>query len=152
VDSESLETVVVKDVNVSQCSSKKVYLGYPGRVRLKKGWEYDIIFRTGSRIKGKLVRLLFIEVPGSETRFGLAVGKGLGGAVVRNRGRRKLKEAIRHLLPFIEKGYWFVLSLNTAGLNASPGELHREIYSMLSENGFIKESCRGKVCRWEIEA
>ena len=44
-------------------------------MRLKKGWEYDYVFRTGSRFKGELVRLLFVEAPDDRTRIGLAVGK-----------------------------------------------------------------------------
>ena len=126
-----------------------MHLDYPGCVRLKKGWEYDVIFRTGSRIKGKLVRLLFLQVPSSETKFGLAIGKKIGGAVVRNRGRRKLKEAIRHLRPFVKEGYWFVFSLSNSGLNASPEEIYREIFSMFSDNGFLKDNCHDKVYQWE---
>jgi ribonuclease P protein component len=42
------------------------------------------------------------------TRFGLATGRKLGGAVVRNRVRRRLKEALRVMAPSFRPG-WDVL-------------------------------------------
>ncbi len=116
-----------------------VKLDYPRRIRLQKGWEYDVIFRTGSRINGKLVRLLFLEVSQGETRFGLAVGRKQGDSVTRNLGRRKLKEAIRHLRTGIREGYWFVFSLSSLGLKANSREIYEEMFSLLRNNCLLKD-------------
>lgn len=43
-----------------------------------------------------------------ETRFGLSTGRKLGGAVVRNRVRRRLREALRVMAPSLQPG-WDVL-------------------------------------------
>ena len=43
-----------------------------------------------------------------ETRFGLSTGRKLGGAVVRNRVRRRLREALRVMEPSFQPG-WDVL-------------------------------------------
>ena len=42
------------------------------------------------------------------TRFGFATGRGLGPAVGRNRGRRRLREALRVMAPSFQPG-WDVL-------------------------------------------
>jgi ribonuclease P protein component len=42
------------------------------------------------------------------TRFGLATGRALGSAVVRNRVRRRLRESIRSMQPVLQPG-WDVL-------------------------------------------
>jgi ribonuclease P protein component len=42
------------------------------------------------------------------TRFGLSTGRRLGGAVVRNRIRRRLREALRAMAPSFQPG-WDVL-------------------------------------------
>jgi ribonuclease P protein component len=42
------------------------------------------------------------------TRFGLATGRKLGGSVVRNRVRRRLREALRVMAPSFQTG-WDVL-------------------------------------------
>ena len=43
-----------------------------------------------------------------DTRFGLSTGRKLGGAVVRNRVRRRLREALRVMEPSFQPG-WDVL-------------------------------------------
>ena len=43
-----------------------------------------------------------------ETRFGMSTGRKLGGAVVRNRVRRRLREALRVMAPSFQPG-WDVL-------------------------------------------
>ncbi|HEY1167634.1 MAG TPA: ribonuclease P protein component [Candidatus Limnocylindrales bacterium] len=43
-----------------------------------------------------------------ETRFGLSTGRKLGGAVVRTRVRRRLREALRVMAPSFQPG-WDVL-------------------------------------------
>jgi ribonuclease P protein component len=50
----------------------------------------------------------FVRTDSGETRFGLATGRRLGGAVVRNRVRRRLKEALRVMAPSFQPG-WDVL-------------------------------------------
>jgi ribonuclease P protein component len=43
-----------------------------------------------------------------ETRFGLSTGRKLGGAVVRNKVRRRLRESLRVMAPSFQPG-WDVL-------------------------------------------
>jgi ribonuclease P protein component len=50
----------------------------------------------------------FVRTDLDQTRFGLATGKRLGGAVVRNRVRRRLREALRVMAPSFQPG-WDVL-------------------------------------------
>jgi ribonuclease P protein component len=49
------------------------------------------------------------------TRFGLSTGRKLGGAVVRNRVRRRLREALRVMAPSFQAG-WDVLIIARPGL------------------------------------
>ncbi|WP_352396979.1 ribonuclease P protein component [Aminobacterium colombiense] len=116
-------------------------------MRLKKGWEYDHVFRTGSRFKGELVRLLFVEAPDDRTRIGLAVGKRQGSACVRNRGRRILKESIRRILPWVKGTWWCVFSLRTAGLEANAYDVYDDMVALLGRVGLLDESWPGNM--WE---
>ena len=64
-----------------------------------------------------------------QTRFGLATGKRLGGAVVRNRVRRRIREALRVMAPAFQPG-WDVLiiarpALVVADHDALVGALNR---------------------------
>lgn len=100
----------------------------PKVLKLRKGWEYDLIFRTGNRINGELVRLLYLRGNDDDAiKFGCAVGKKLGKAHVRNRGKRILREAFRQLSSQILPGTRLVLSLRTSGLDAKTPEITKEL-------------------------
>lgn len=49
------------------------------------------------------------------TRFAMATSRAIGNAVVRNRVRRRLREALRSLEPMIQPG-WDVLLIARSGL------------------------------------
>jgi ribonuclease P protein component len=48
-----------------------------------------------------------------QTRFGFATGRTVGGAVIRNRTRRRLREALRVMAPSFQPG-WDVLIIARA--------------------------------------
>jgi ribonuclease P protein component len=108
---------------------------------IKKGWEFDLIFRTGLRIQGELVRLLFLRGSGAPSRLcaraGYAVGKRQGRAHVRNRGRRILREAFRRLRPWVVPDVDLVLSLRDRALGAGAVEIYRDMAKLLGRNGLF---------------
>jgi ribonuclease P protein component len=55
-----------------------------------------------------LFTVRFLRTDLETTRFGLSTGRRLGGAVVRNRARRRLREALRVMAPSFQPG-WDVL-------------------------------------------
>lgn len=70
-------------------------LGFPRDARLVRKSEFDAVYRTGKR-RSNSHFTLFVranELPLS--RFGFSIKKALGGAVVRNRMRRRLREIVR---------------------------------------------------------
>jgi len=110
---------------------------FPASLRLKKGWEFDLVFRTGRRVKGELVRLLFLDTGEGPFRLGVAVGKRQGTSVVRNRGRRILREAFRHCRPWMKDGIWIVAMLRTAGLDSGPREVYADLAALLAREGML---------------
>lgn len=131
--------VAPKAVNVLRSDQQAPVFSWPASIRLKQGWEYDTLFRTGSRLKGRLVRLLFIQAPDGKTRFAMAVGKKMGNACVRVRGRRVLREAARRLYPWVREGYWFALMLSNKGISANARDVYRDLGTVLKRNGMMKD-------------
>ena len=65
-------------------------------VRLKKRSEYLHVQGKGRRFKGRHLVLLVAPRDGAQqARIGFTVSRKVGNAVIRNRVRRRLKEAIR---------------------------------------------------------
>ena len=107
-------------------------------VTLRKGREFDLIFRTGLRVQGDLVRLLFLRSPGQlGPRVGYAVGKRQGKAHIRNRGRRILREAFRRLMPWVASDVTLVLSLKDRALGASAIAVWRDMTKVLRRQGLL---------------
>ncbi len=67
------------------------------RQRLRTRAEFDRVFRRGVRLDGRWFALIVAPNGGEEDRLGLAVSRKVGGAVVRNRARRLLREVFRRL-------------------------------------------------------
>jgi ribonuclease P protein component len=53
------------------------------------------VFRRGERFDGDWFLLVVAQNDAGHERLGLAIGRRVGGAVVRNRARRLLREAFR---------------------------------------------------------
>ena len=76
-------------------------------IRLKKRSDFDKVFKTGKRIYGKY--LMIVYAPAKELKIGYSVGKKHGGAVVRNRIKRLLRAIMRDKVPMINGKYHFVI-------------------------------------------
>ena len=67
------------------------------RSRLTRSSDFQRVYRQGSSTASRFLVLHYFEQPagtaGAEPRLGLSVSKKLGGAVVRNRVKRLLREA-----------------------------------------------------------
>lgn len=144
-DAVCLQRVVPKAASVWLFNQRALVFPYPASLRLKQGWEYDTLFRTGSRLKGRLVRLLFVKAPDGKTRFAMAVGKKMAKAHLRNRGRRMLKESVRRLYPWIQDGWWFALMLSEKGLSAKADEVYADLGAVLKSRGLMKDDWPGPV-------
>jgi len=69
--------------------------GFDKRRRLRRGSEFRKAFEQGAKVDTRLFRLVGHRNGSAEDRLGLAVGRGVGPAVTRNRVKRLLREAFR---------------------------------------------------------
>ncbi|MBQ9389278.1 MAG: ribonuclease P protein component [Synergistaceae bacterium] len=100
----------------------------PRVTSLRKGREFDEIFRTGTRLSGLLVRMLYLRDDSYDAvKLGCAVGKRQGKAHIRVRGRRILREAFRSLSDRVSSGLHIVLMLTESGLASKSNEVSREL-------------------------
>lgn len=82
------------------------------RYRLSRSRDFDAVYRHGRSVSTRFLVLYRFDREGesdSEARLGIAVPKKIGGAVTRNRIKRRLREAWRELLPEVPSGADYVL-------------------------------------------
>ena len=65
-------------------------------LRLRTTADFQRVRRVGRTVANPLLVLNYAPSPTGESRFGFIVAKKVGGAVVRNRTRRRLRERLRH--------------------------------------------------------
>lgn len=79
--------------------------------RLSRSRDFDAVYRHGRSTSTRYLVLYWFarEDAEGEPRLGIAVPKKLGGAVVRNKMKRRLREAWRTLLDAVPAGNDYVL-------------------------------------------
>jgi ribonuclease P protein component len=92
------------------------------RHRLSRSRDFDAVYRHGRSVSTRfLVLYWFPREDGDEPRLGIAVPKGSGSAVERNRVKRRLREAWRERLERVPGGRDYVLIARPALGEALPG-------------------------------
>jgi ribonuclease P protein component len=80
------------------------------RNRLSRSRDFDAVYRHGRSVSTRfLVLYWFPRDDQDEPRLGIAVPKGSGSAVDRNRVKRRLREVWRERLPQVPPGRDYVL-------------------------------------------
>lgn len=73
-------------------------------------------------------------------RIGITTSKKLGGAVERNRCRRIIKEAYRHLAPLCSGGWDIIFVARTRTLRKKSTDIEVIMHGVLTELGVIRQS------------
>jgi len=73
-------------------------------------------------------------------RVGITASRKVGNAVARNRARRLLREATRHLYPHIATGWDLVLVARSALVTVKEPQVENALHSMLNLAGLWMSS------------
>ncbi|GAC1660504.1 MAG: hypothetical protein NVS9B4_11590 [Candidatus Acidiferrum sp.] len=68
--------------------------GFPRHARLVRTADFDAVYRTGKRRSSSHFTVFFRSNAMTASRFGFSIKKALGGAVVRNRMRRRMRHIV----------------------------------------------------------
>ena len=71
------------------------------------------------------------------TRFGLSTGRKLGGAVVRNRVRRRLREVLRVMAPSFQPGWDVLIIARPPVIEAEYVALTGTLHNLLRRGGVL---------------
>ena len=100
---------------------------FPKTRRLTHRSEYERVKRHGITQRGKLLMLNAMPMDNSGPwRAGFVTSGRVGGAVVRNRVRRRLREIVRRHQQELRQGVWFVIIARHGAAKGSYGALEDE--------------------------
>jgi ribonuclease P protein component len=117
-------------------------LRFPKSARLSQAAEFARLRRDGRSFHGKLVVLSVLKAePDMDTRIGLITSRRVGGAVVRNRVRRRLREIVRAVLPRMSRGLLIVLVARAAAANADFADLRADVLALVQRSVILRPEC-----------
>lgn len=112
----------------------------PSKNRLKKKKDFERVFKKG---KGFKEGFLFLKIAKNNlkvNRFGFVVAKKFSKkAVLRNRVKRRLREALKMKLPKIKRGYDGVLVVAKGLGNKDFQEIEKIVDKLFRKAGIIKD-------------
>ena len=99
----------------------------PARRRLRLAREFERVRSEGRTLRGALLMLGTLRVEEEERfRVGFVTSRRIGGAVVRNRVRRRLREVVRRDQHALRKGIWLVVIARPGAAGAESAALEKE--------------------------
>jgi ribonuclease P protein component len=108
--------------------------------RLTRKSEFDRIFAAGPASHHAIVSLRAAPNELDVVRIGIICGKRVGGAVVRNQARRRLRAAARSLLASVPTAWDILLVIRPPGAQASAAEFVYALEDLLRRRGLLAEA------------
>jgi ribonuclease P protein component len=109
------------------------------RYRLRQAHDFRRLRETGQAYHHAWLLLSRAKGGTPHNRYGVITAKRLGNAVIRNRVRRRLKEALRLLHPRLKQGYDLVLIARPAITGQSFAAIQRIVLMLCEQAGLVGE-------------
>ncbi|HEY7737237.1 MAG TPA: ribonuclease P protein component [Candidatus Limnocylindrales bacterium] len=104
---------------------------------LSRPQDFAALGEHGAIRSHPLLTARFLRTDLESTRFGLSTGRRLGGAVVRNRVRRRLREALRVMAPSFQPGWDVLIIARPPVVGADHDVLVGALRRLLSRGGVL---------------
>jgi ribonuclease P protein component len=108
--------------------------------RLKLSTDFKRVRRSGKSYAHPFIVLVVLPAEGERTLFGVLAGRSVGNAVLRNRAKRLIREAIRPLLPKIQSGWKVVLVARKPIVNAELTEINESLKELFARAQILNDS------------
>ena len=103
-------------------------LSFPPAARLRRTADYRRTYKEGSKFVGPLFAAFYRpNEPGEPARVGYTTPRSMGKAVVRNRIKRRMREAVRLRLAGLTPGWDVVFNPRRSVLDAAFDRLMGEV-------------------------
>jgi ribonuclease P protein component len=119
----------------------KLRFRFPASRRLKLRREFEQVRTNGRAVRGRLLTLGILRVESEKSfRVGLVTSRRVGGAVERNRVRRRFREIVRQHQHEIVNGVWLVLIARPGAAAATLAVLEKEWLRLARRGGVLAET------------
>ena len=113
--------------NSEYCKTKVHSFKFPKNSRILKRTDYQRIQRRGQKFRQRHLLGIALPLNGNKSKIGFTVSRKVGGAVVRNRLKRLLREIVRHEMLNMSSTWELVLILHPNAKDADFDQLNEEV-------------------------
>ena len=112
---------------MSELASPRRQFRFPAARRLKRSRDFDRVRLEGRTVRGGSLMIGVLEVNQEPAfKIGFVTSKRIGGAVARNRVRRRLREIVRRDQHGLRTGFWLVLIARPSAAEADYAVLEKD--------------------------
>jgi ribonuclease P protein component len=120
--------------------------------RLRRPDQFRRVRREGRLSSSPLLNLSVVVSRRHRVRCGFVVTRQFGGAVERNRAKRRVREVVRLLLPSISPGYDLVIVVRSTEILKMPfSELSQLVEQLLRRSGVWRQSSPNRLSPPNVE-
>lgn len=112
-------------------------MGLPRPLRLAKSQDFARLRQEGQTFRGRFMLMNVAPNTLPHNRYGVVTGKRLGGAVLRNRVRRVIREALRQSTPHFHAGWDVVLVAHPSIVGQPLSEITRALDALARQAGLV---------------
>ena len=124
-------------MNTHRLESLSQNRSFPKSARLVKGHEFRFMRENSKSVMGKFIILCYAPAPDDKRRLGIIVSRKFHKhAVKRNRAKRIIREAYRHLQDTLPTNYWFIIISRAKLADKSSIDVQQELIKLINKSEF----------------